>query len=93
MPLTSAARESAQIATLQALHSIHPMGLTARDLLTPVKLGTGQARLDEDDFTSLLHDLEEMGMIKSQAKPLNAAVLIWKRTEAGRAHLETLSLI
>jgi hypothetical protein len=49
--------------------------------------------LPQDELNSLLTDMEEQGVVKSWSKPLNAAVKLWKRTEAGRAHLESLGMI
>lgn len=93
MTLSSTQRETAIIAVLQSLHAVHPMGLTARDLLTPVRLGTQIQGLDEQALTSLLHDMKERLQVQSEPSALNAAVLRWKRTETGRALLESMSLL
>lgn len=91
--LTAATREAVQIAVLQSLNAVHPFGLIAQDLLTPVKLGTGLHGLTLPELSSLLDDMQSQGVVSSAAKPLNKAVLVWKRTPDGLAHLESLNLL
>ena len=91
--LTASTREAVQIAVLRSLNAVHPIGLISGDLLTPVKISTGQMQLTPTELDSLLADMEEQGVVKSTPKKLNQAVLLWKRTEEGRAHLESLNLL
>lgn len=93
MLLSSTQRESVIIAVLRTLNEVHPMGMASRDLLTPVKLATQMQSLDEPTLTSLLHDMKDQQQVTSEPSPLNRSVHRWKRTEEGRAMLETLGLL
>lgn len=74
------------LATLQQLHAIHPNGMRAADLTTGIRL-MGFPKETPDSITSLLHDMESVGLVKSKPDTLDASVTLWSRTEAGRVEL------
>lgn len=79
-------RETVIVAVLQALDAVHPRGLTAQSLMTPLKL-SGLTLLERADVESLLADLEEKGWIKTFASEAAPEVRRVTRTEEGRAYL------
>jgi hypothetical protein len=74
------------LATLQQLHAIHPNGMRAADLTTGIRL-MGFPKETPDTLTSLLHDMEQVGLVISKPESLDASVILWTRTEAGRVEL------
>jgi DNA-binding MarR family transcriptional regulator len=79
-------REHVTVAILQALDAVHPKGMTAHSLLTPLKL-SGLTLLERSDVESLLSDLEEKGWVKPFASEAAPEVTRYTRTEEGRAFL------
>ena len=79
-------RSALILATLQQLHAIHPHGMQASSLVTGIRL-MGFPKETQDSMTSLLHDMEGAGLVKSAPDRLDAAVTLWARTEAGRVEL------
>lgn len=84
-------REHVAVAILQALDAVHPKGLTALSLLTPLKL-SGLTLIERPDVESLLSDLEEKGWVKSFASQAAPEVTRHTRTEEGRAFLRKSGL-
>ncbi len=79
-------REHVTIAILQALDAVHPKGLTAQSLLTPLRL-SGLPYIEKPEVESLLSDLEEKGWIKPFASQAAPEVTRHTRTDEGRAFL------
>lgn len=74
------------LALLQQLHAIHPNGMRAADLCTGIRL-MGHPKETPDSVTSVLHDMEQSGLVLSKPDRLDAAVTLWARTEPGRVEL------
>jgi len=79
-------RSALILALLQQLHAIHPNGMRSADLCTGVKL-MGHPKETPESITSILHDMEGVGLVKSTPDRLDASVTLWARTEAGRVEL------
>lgn len=84
-------RESITIAILQSLDAVHPRGMAARALLTPVKL-CGFTLIEQPDMESLLSDLEEKQWVKATHSPSAAEVKRFARTDAARVYLRDSGL-
>lgn len=84
--LAAEQRESLIIATLQALDAVHPRGMTAHSLMTPLKL-SGLVLIERADIESLLADLVEKGWVKEITSAAAPEVTRHTRTEEGRAFL------
>ena len=74
------------LATLQQLHAIHPNGMRAADLTTGIRL-MGFPKETPDSLTSLLHDMQGLDLVTCKPDTLDASVILWTRTEAGRVEL------
>lgn len=74
------------LAILQQLHAVHPHKMRAHDLATGAR-SMGHPDETEASLTSLLTDLQEKGLVRQEADPLDGAVKLWSRTEAGRVLL------
>lgn len=79
-------REAITIAILQALDAVHPRGMTAQSLLTPVKL-SGFTLIEKADMESLMSDIEERQWVKATPSPSAAEVKRFVRTDAARVYL------
>lgn len=79
-------REHVTIAILQALDAVHPRGMTAHSLMTPLKL-SGLALIERGDVESLLADLDDKGWVKNMSSEAAPEVKRFTRSEEGRAFL------
>lgn len=84
-------REQVTVAILQSLDAVHPNGLTAHSLMTPLKL-SGLTLLERADVESLLSDMQEAGHVKLAASKLASEVKRFVRTDAGRVLLREAGL-
>jgi len=74
------------LAILQQLHAIHPNGMRAHDLCTGVRR-MGHPKETPDSISSLLVDMETKKLVVGRPDDLDAAVVIYARTEEGRVQL------
>lgn len=79
-------REHIIIAILQALDAVHPRGMTAHSLMTPLKC-SGLTLIERSDVESLLSDLKEKGWVKLTPSEAAPEVKRFTRSEEGRAFL------
>lgn len=79
-------REAIIVAVLQTLDAVHPRGMTAHSLMTPLKL-SGLTFIERADVESLLSDLVEKGWCKPAVSEAAPEVERFTRAEEGRAFL------
>jgi DNA-binding MarR family transcriptional regulator len=79
-------REQVIVAILQSLDAVHPRGLTAHSLMTPLRL-SGLTLIERPDVESLLADLIDKGWLKRFTSDAASEVQRVTRTEEGRAYL------
>lgn len=89
--MTEQQRKRARYHILQGLHVVHPNELTADNIQHGLVLDG--FKVSPDEVHSELDALGEAGLVTQKPHPIDAAIIRWKRTEAGRVALVEAGLI